>query len=160
MREKRSIVSFGEVSSSMTSWTFRPAMPPSALIFSIAHSVARIPLMPGLAARPVRGARTPIFSGLFCAIAGAKRPEAGVTSAPAAAADFNRLRRVMFMVSSRLFYSVRPSFGSHDILRACQQTSYFCRPPPFFIFRCRQLPGRSHHWRFPSHCRDWPRRPS
>ena len=61
---KRSMVSLGEVSSSITSSILRPAMPPPALNFSTAHSVALRPLMPGLAAMPVRGARMPILHGL------------------------------------------------------------------------------------------------
>ncbi len=81
------MVSFGEVSSSNTTSTLRPAMPPAALNFSTVHSVAQMPEMPGLAARPERGASTPILSGLFCAIAGAKTP-AEADSAPIAAADF------------------------------------------------------------------------
>ena len=61
---KRSIVSFGEDSSSITSSTLRPAMPPWALKRSTAHCVARMPLTPGAAAMPERGARMPIAQRL------------------------------------------------------------------------------------------------
>ena len=93
---KRSMVSLGEVSSSTTSWILRPAMPPWALKRSTAHSVARRPLMPGLAAMPVRGARMPILTGPAWAIAGANTP-GDVAAAPVAAIDFKTLRRESFM---------------------------------------------------------------
>ena len=93
---KRSIVSLGEVSSSTTSSILRPAMPPLALNFSTAHSVAFMPLMPGLAAIPVRGARMPILQGLAWAMAGANTvPE--VAAAPVAAMDLSTVRRESFM---------------------------------------------------------------
>src|SRR5581483_6499945 len=89
---KRSIVSLGEDSSSITSSTLRPPMPPLALKRSTAHCAARMPFSPGAAAMPERGARIPIRSGLFWAIAGANTaPEAD--SAPATAADFRSVRR-------------------------------------------------------------------
>src|SRR5262245_3776904 len=89
---KRSMVSLGEVSSSMTSSILRPAMPPAALKRSAAHCVARMPFSPGAAAIPERGAKMPMRTGLFCAIAGATTsPEAA--NAPAAAADLSKLRR-------------------------------------------------------------------
>jgi len=81
-----------ELSSSMTSSILRPAMPPAALNRSAAHWVARMPFSPGAAAMPERGARIPMRTGLFCAIAGATAsPDAA--NAPAAAADLSRLRR-------------------------------------------------------------------
>src|SRR5215472_19134333 len=89
---KRSIVSLGEDSSSMTSSILRPAMPAWALKRSTAHCVARMPFSPGAAAMPERGARRPMRTGLFCAIAGAKTSPA-TESAPAAAADFSSVRR-------------------------------------------------------------------
>jgi hypothetical protein len=97
---KRSIVSLGEDSSSITSSILRPAMPPWALKRSTAHCVARMPFSPGAAAMPERGARMPMRSGLACAIAGALTPE--TESAPTAAADFNRLRRERAMTLSSL----------------------------------------------------------
>src|SRR3954447_2417280 len=58
-----------------------------------------MPLRPGAAAMPERGARMPTRSGLFCAMAGLNtRPDADTT--PTAAADASRLRRVTGMVSS------------------------------------------------------------
>src|SRR5215470_1528364 len=96
---KRSIVSLGELSSSMTSSILRPAMPPAALNRSVAHWVARMPFSPGAAAIPERGARMPMRTGLFCAIAGATTsPDAANT--PTAAADLSRLRRDRNMDSS------------------------------------------------------------
>src|SRR5215813_13417034 len=95
-RLKRSIVSLGEDSSSITSSILRPAMPPWALNFSVAHWLARIPFSPGAAAMPERGARTPMRTGLFCAMAGAETsPDAA--SALAAAADLSSVRREMAM---------------------------------------------------------------
>ena len=71
-------------------------MPPPALNFSTAHSVAFMPLMPGLAAIPVRGARMPILQGLAWAMAGANTdPE--VAAAPVAAIDLSTVRRESFM---------------------------------------------------------------
>jgi hypothetical protein len=68
------MVSFALVSSSTTNSILRPAMPPLALNFSTAHSVARSPLTPALAAIPERGARMPILTGPDCAMAGATTP--------------------------------------------------------------------------------------
>jgi len=49
-------------------------------------------VLPGAAAIPERGAKIPMRTGLFCAIAGATTsPDAA--NAPAAAADLSRLRR-------------------------------------------------------------------
>src|SRR6476619_5152800 len=56
-----------------------------------------MPFSPGAAAMPERGARIPILSGLFCAMAGAKMPD--IDSAPAAATDFKSLRRDKAMVT-------------------------------------------------------------
>ena len=70
-RRNRSIVSFGLVSSSITSSNLRPAMPPSLFIRSVAHCTARMPHSPAVPAAPDRGAMMPIRSGLSCASAGA-----------------------------------------------------------------------------------------
>ena len=51
---------------------------------------------PGAAAMPERGARMPMRSGLFCAIAGAKMP-AEAETAQSAAADARSLRREIAM---------------------------------------------------------------
>ena len=96
---KRSMVSLALVSSSTTSSILRPAMPPPALNFSTAHSVARSPLMPALAAMPVRGARMPILTGLAWAMAGANTP-GGSASALALAMDFKTVRREIVMACS------------------------------------------------------------
>jgi hypothetical protein len=56
-----------------------------------------MPFSPGAAAMPERGARIPILSGLFCAMAGAKTLD--IDSAPTAAADFKSLRRDKAMVT-------------------------------------------------------------
>ena len=61
------MVSFGLVSSSITSSNLRPAMPPSLFIRSVAHCTARMPHSPAVPAAPERGAMIPILSGLFCA---------------------------------------------------------------------------------------------
>ena len=73
-------------------------MPPWALYFSTAHWVARMPFSPGPAMMPERGAMMPRRNGLAWAMAGAKTP-AEAESAPAAAADFNSVRREMAMLS-------------------------------------------------------------
>src|SRR5262245_25082296 len=71
-------------------------MPSLALKPSTAHCVARMPLRPGAAAIPARGARMPIRSGLFCAIAGANTPP-DTDTAPTAAADASSFRREIAM---------------------------------------------------------------
>jgi len=58
-----STVSFGVDSSSRTSWTCLPRMPPDLLTRSAHHSVPRSPAVPTGAAMPARMARTPIFTG-------------------------------------------------------------------------------------------------
>ena len=93
------MVSLALVSSSTTSSILRPAMPPPALNFSTAHSVARRPLMPALAAMPERGARMPILTGPDWAMAGANTP-CGSASALALAMDFNTVRREIVMACS------------------------------------------------------------
>jgi hypothetical protein len=74
-------------------------MPPAALKRSAAHCAARMPFSPGAAAIPERGARMPMRTGLFWAMAGANvAPEAA--NAPEAAADLSKLRRDTDMSSS------------------------------------------------------------
>src|SRR5579884_2497685 len=65
-----------------------------------------MPLSPGAAAMPERGARIPMRSGLFCAMAGAEMP-ADTDAAPSAAADARSLRREMTIVTP----PSRPSGG-------------------------------------------------
>jgi hypothetical protein len=55
-----------------------------------------MPFSPGAAAIPERGAKMPMRSGLFCAIAGAKMP-AEAETAQSAAADARSLRREIAM---------------------------------------------------------------
>jgi hypothetical protein len=98
-RRKRSIVSFGLVSSSNTSSILRPAMPPSLFIRSVAHWTARIPHSPAVPAAPDRGAVIPIRSGLSCARAGAKTPGAAAARTPLPASLENS-RRVSFIGAS------------------------------------------------------------
>src|SRR3984893_5804804 len=98
-RLKRSIVSSGVDPSAIASSILRPAMPPFALKRSAAHCAARMPFSPGAAAMPERGARMPMRTGLFWAMAGANvAPEAA--NAPEAAADLSKLRRDTDMSSS------------------------------------------------------------
>src|SRR5262249_31779260 len=99
-------------------------MPPLALKPSTAHCVARMPLSPGAAAMPERGARMPMRRGLFCAIAGANTP-LETDAAPSAAADASSLRREIVMTPSHEARSLRAvryrSDLPHDISDACQQ---------------------------------------
>src|SRR5262245_23934743 len=94
------MVSLGDVSSSITSSIGRPAIPPAALYFPTAHSVALRPLIPGLAAIPVRGTRMPSLQGLAWAMAGAPRRDAAAR-ALVAVMDFRTARRVIVMGSPR-----------------------------------------------------------
>src|SRR6185295_20413401 len=116
------MVSLGDVSSSTTSSIGRPAIPPDALNFSTAHSVALRPLMPGLAAMPVRGARMPSLQGLAWAMAGANTP-GEVAAAPVAAIDFKTVRRDSFMgrFLARFDWRRLERRLAHDISAACQQ---------------------------------------
>ena len=106
-RRSRSIVSFGLVSSSITSSNLRPAMPPSLFIRSVAHCTARMPHSPAVPATPERGAMIPILSGLSCAIAGENTCGAAAASMPVPA-SFEKSRRVSFMVFSPVFAAHLP----------------------------------------------------
>src|ERR1700730_13766823 len=139
---KRSIVSLGEDSSSITSSILRPAMPPCALKRSTAHWVARIPFSPGAAAIPDRGARMPMRTGLFCAMAGPV-----IVIALAAAADCSSVRRetlIGFPPYCLVRGPLRRAFVSADDMSdACQQQgSGTVRPPGFLVlvFGLRGLP--------------------
>src|SRR5215472_9087660 len=100
----RSTVSFGLDSSSTTSWTWRPRMPPDLFTRSAHHSVPRRPAAPTGAAMPARMASTPIFTGSegtplrACARATAGNPAAAAVAA--APAPLMNARRSMFMPSS------------------------------------------------------------
>src|SRR6516164_6404009 len=79
-----------------------------------------MPLRPGPAAMPERGARMPIRSGLLCAIAGAKTPEAET-----AAADARNPRRE----SAIACLPLRPALGRGSWLVAMIATSAPCAKP-------------------------------
>src|ERR1700720_3605598 len=98
-RRKRSMVSFGLVSSSNTSSILRPAMPPSLFIRSAAHWTPRIPHSPAVPAAPDRGAIIPIRKGLSCASAGADIRGAAATRTPVPA-NLEKSRRVSFIGAS------------------------------------------------------------
>src|SRR5262249_42078301 len=127
---KRSMVSLGEDSSSMISSILRPAMPPLALNRSAAHCAARMPFSPGAAAIPDLGARIPMRTGLFCAIAGMRTPCA-IANAPAAAADFRTVRREKAMVSSLVILSrsLPLAIGAFPKFESCRRPSGRGRRP-------------------------------
>jgi len=81
----RSIVSFGFVSSSITT---RTCAGNAAILVHplVAHCTGRMPHSPAVPAAPDRGAMIPIRSGLFCA-------KAGANSRGAAAAREARTRK-------------------------------------------------------------------
>src|SRR5688572_23590191 len=97
---KRSTVSFGFDSSSTTSSTLRPRMPPPALIRSTAHCVPRSPDSPTGAVTPALAASTPIFTGPACASAGAGWRGTAAPATAAAPEIFRNCRRVVRMDSS------------------------------------------------------------
>jgi hypothetical protein len=66
-----------------------------------------MPHSPAVPATPERGARMPILSGAFCAIAGLKIPGAAAATSPEPA-SFPNERRVSFMIfpPMSLFYII------------------------------------------------------
>src|SRR5438445_3294333 len=80
---KRSTVSFGLDSSSMTSSSLRPRIPPAALRRSAANWTPRSPDSPTGASTPALAARTPSRTGPLCARAGAASSGSAAATAPA-----------------------------------------------------------------------------
>src|SRR5450432_264374 len=94
----RSMESLGLVSSSITSSTLRPAIPPAALMRSTANSVPRSPHSPMVPMMPDLGVMMPIFSGRFCAIAGKLRYGCVASAAPAPPRTLSTFLRLLCMV--------------------------------------------------------------
>ncbi len=87
-------------SSSTTSWTGRPRMPPALLVRSTHHSVPRRPAWPTGAAMPARIARMPILTGSDGTPGRAwARTTAGKPIAPAAAAPPATFRNCRLVVA-------------------------------------------------------------
>src|SRR2546422_7389586 len=93
---KRSTVSFGLDSSSITSSSLRPRMPPAALMRSVAHCTPRSPDSPTGASTPALAARMPSFTGPDCANAGARSSRTPAAAA-APAVSVRKYRRVVRM---------------------------------------------------------------
>src|SRR6185436_2208787 len=94
---RRSIESFGLVSSSTISSTLRPAMPPPALMRATAYSVPRRPHSPMVPAMPALGAMMPTRSGFAWARAGKLRYGVAAATAPPAPRAFSSFLRLPFM---------------------------------------------------------------
>src|SRR5437870_8619756 len=95
---KRSTVSFGLDSSSITSSSLRPRMPPAPLMRSAANCTPRSPDSPTGASTPALAARMPSRTGPLCARTGATSSGRAAAAAPAAD-SFNKWRRVQRMRS-------------------------------------------------------------
>src|SRR5690242_3713606 len=79
---KRSTVSFALVSSSTTSSTLRPRIPPDALTRSAHHWVVTSAHSPMLPSTPERDARTPTLTGPDCANEGTPASELAASAPP------------------------------------------------------------------------------
>src|SRR2546427_10673355 len=95
---KRSTVSFGLDSSSITSSSLRPRMPPAPLMRSVANCTPRSPDSPTGASTPALAARMPSRTGPLCARTGATSSGRAAAAAPAAD-SFKKWRRVQRMRS-------------------------------------------------------------
>src|SRR6267143_2184435 len=95
---KRSTVSFGLDSSSITSSSVRPRMPPAALMRSVANCTPRSPDSPTGASTPALAARMPSRTGPRCARAGAASSGKAAAAAPTPE-SFRKYRRVRRMRS-------------------------------------------------------------
>src|SRR5438094_238318 len=95
---KRSTVSFGLDSSSITSSSLRPRMPPAPLMRSVANCTPRSPDSPTGASTPALATRMPSRTGPLCARTGATSSGRAAAAAPAAD-SFKKWRRVQRMRS-------------------------------------------------------------
>src|SRR5712675_188580 len=136
-RRKRSIVSFGLVSSSNTSSILRPAMPPSLFIRSAAHWTARMPHSPAVPAAPDRGAIMPSRRGFSCASAGAAIVGTAAARTPVPA-NLEKSRRVSFIGASLqnahlparcYWHTINISVTSHQALFSGREASKNALPP-------------------------------